>query len=136
MDVIGISGSSLVFMTQLISVKCLFCFSTVENGTSTENKSLSKFFKAVNADMQCSNDEVIELIHLSDEEDSGDVCSSPKKSVYKRTFNCQNEVKTLILFEDVDATLSEDHGFITTIQQLAVTAKRPMILTSNSKNSY
>ncbi|XP_057795779.1 uncharacterized protein LOC131011898 isoform X2 [Salvia miltiorrhiza] len=106
---------------------------TVENGTSTENKSLSKFFKAVNADMQCSDDEVIELIHLPDE-DLRDVYSSPKKSVYKRTVNCQNEVKTLILFEDVDATICEDHGFITTIQQLAVTAKRPMILTSNSGN--
>ncbi|XP_042034946.1 uncharacterized protein LOC121781273 isoform X1 [Salvia splendens] len=104
---------------------------TVENGTSTENKSLSKFFKAVDTDMQCSNDEVIELIHLPDEE-SGDVYSSPKKSVNKRPTNCQNEVKTLILFEDVDAAISEDHGFISTIQQLAVTAKRPMILTSNS----
>ncbi|KAH6782670.1 hypothetical protein C2S51_007963 [Perilla frutescens var. frutescens] len=109
---------------------------TVENGTNTDNKSLSKFFKAVNADTQCSDDTVIELIHLPDEEDSRDACSSPKKSVsaYKRTVNCQNGVKTLILFEDVDATLSEDHGFITTIQQLAETAKRPMILTSNSDN--
>lgn len=113
----------------------MFCFSTVENGTSTENKSLSKFFKAVDTDMQCSNDEVIELIHLPDEE-SGDVYSTPKKSVNKRPTNCQNEVKTLILFEDVDAAISEDHGFISTIQQLAVTAKRPMILTSNSKTLY
>ncbi|XP_047963216.1 uncharacterized protein LOC125207783 isoform X1 [Salvia hispanica] len=104
---------------------------TVENGTSTEKKSLSNFFRAVDTDMQCSNDEVIELIHLPDEE-SGDVYSSPKKSVNKRPTNCQNEVKTLILFEDVDASISEDHGFISTIQQLAVTAKRPMILTSNS----
>ncbi|KAL1533632.1 hypothetical protein AAHA92_33492 [Salvia divinorum] len=105
---------------------------TVEIGTSTENKSLSKFFKAIDTDMQCSNDEVIELIHLPDEE-SKDVYSSLKKSVNKRIIKCQNEVKkTLILFEDVDAAISEDHGFITTIQQLAVTAKRPMILTSNS----
>lgn len=54
----------------------------------------------------------------------------------KRTVNCPSEVKTLILFEDVDATLCEDHGFITTIHQLAETAKRPMILTSNSKKLY
>lgn len=112
-----------------------FCFSTVENGTTAENKSLSKFFKAVSEDKQCSNGEVHELIDLSDEEDSVDVYSSPINTAYKRTVNSQNEVKTLILFEDVDATLSEDHGFITTIQQLAVTAKRPMILTSNSKHS-
>lgn len=112
-----------------------FCFSSVENGTSTENKSLSKFFKASNEDKQCSNDEVIELINLPDEEDSADVYPSPNNSAYKRVVSSQNEVKTLILFEDVDATLSEDHGFITTIQQLAVTAKRPMILTTNSKKS-
>lgn len=46
----------------------------------------------------------------------------------------QSEIKTLILFEDVDATLCEDRGFISTIQQLADTGKRPMILTSNSEN--
>ncbi|KAH6818100.1 4-hydroxy-3-methylbut-2-enyl diphosphate reductase [Perilla frutescens var. frutescens] len=85
---------------------------TVENGTNTDNKSLSKFFKAVNADTQCYDDTVIELIHLPDEEDSRDACSSPKKSVsaYKRIVNCQNGVKTLIIFKDVDATLFEDHG--------------------------
>ncbi|KAK6114842.1 hypothetical protein DH2020_007111 [Rehmannia glutinosa] len=52
----------------------------------------------------------------------------------QRTAKSQSEIKTLILFEDVDATVHEDQGFITTIQQLAVTAKRPMILTSNSDN--
>ncbi|KAH6782017.1 ankyrin repeat 30A-like protein [Perilla frutescens var. frutescens] len=85
----------------------------VENGTNTDKKSLSKFFKAVNADTQCSDDTVIELIHLPDEENSRDACSSPKKSVsaYKRIVNCQNGVKTLIIFKDVDATLFEDHGF-------------------------
>lgn len=113
-----------------------YCFSTIENGTNAENKSLSKLFKAVNVDTQCSDDEVIELIHLPDEDDLGDAFPSPKKSVYKRTINCQSEVKTLILFEEVDAAISEDHGFITTIQQLAETAKRPMILTRNSKKSY
>ncbi|XP_008802093.2 uncharacterized protein LOC103716027 [Phoenix dactylifera] len=42
--------------------------------------------------------------------------------------------KTLILFEDVDTVFDEDRGFISTILQLAETAKRPMILTSNNKN--
>ncbi|EPS60379.1 hypothetical protein M569_14423, partial [Genlisea aurea] len=46
----------------------------------------------------------------------------------------QNDTKALILFEDVDACLSEDHGFISSIQQLAETAKRPIILTCNSEN--
>lgn len=41
--------------------------------------------------------------------------------------------KTLILFEDVDTVFDEDRGFISTILQLAGTAKRPIILTSNSE---
>ncbi|KAK6132312.1 hypothetical protein DH2020_033936 [Rehmannia glutinosa] len=109
---------------------------TVENATKSDNKSLSKFFNAVNTETHCSDDEVIELTHLSDKEDSQDAGSWPKMSAcgYNRTANSQSEIKTLILFEDVDATVHEDQGFITTIQQLAVTAKRPMILTSNSDN--
>ncbi|KAL8485596.1 hypothetical protein ACS0TY_027763 [Phlomoides rotata] len=109
---------------------------TVDNEINSDNKSLSKFYKAVNAETQSSDDEVIELQYLPDKEDSGAAGSSPNESVPvdKRTVNCPSEVKTLILFEDVDATLCEDHGFITTIQQLAETAKRPMILTSNSDN--
>lgn len=89
-------------------------------------------FKAIIEDTNCSNHEVIEL---SDKEDSVEVGSWSKLlvSVKNRTPIHQNEIKTLILFEDVDATLYEDHGFIATIQQLAETAKRPMILTSNSK---
>ncbi|KAK6132006.1 hypothetical protein DH2020_034232 [Rehmannia glutinosa] len=109
---------------------------TVENATKSDNKSLSKFFNAVNTETHCSDDEVIELTHLSDKEDSQDAGSWPKMSAcgYNRTAKSQSEIKTLILFEDVDATVHEDQGFITTIQQLAVTAKRPMILTSNSDN--
>lgn len=45
----------------------------------------------------------------------------------------QVEVKPLILFEDVDIAFLEDRGFIAAIQQIAETAKGPMILTSNSK---
>ncbi|XP_011069547.1 uncharacterized protein LOC105155376 isoform X2 [Sesamum indicum] len=106
----------------------------VDSGTNSDNKSLSKFFKAVNAEAHCSDDEVYELIHLLDKEASQEAGELLKVSVSgeSRTANCQNQIKTLILFEDVDATLDEDHGFITTIQQLAETAKRPMILTSNS----
>ncbi|WOK93415.1 hypothetical protein Cni_G02112 [Canna indica] len=42
--------------------------------------------------------------------------------------------KSLILFEDVDTVFDEDHGFISSILHLAETAKRPIILTSNSKD--
>ncbi|EYU22957.1 hypothetical protein MIMGU_mgv1a020951mg [Erythranthe guttata] len=92
-----------------------------------------KFGEAVESHWQR---EVIDLTHFPDKEDSQDTGSCPIISVagYNRTGNCQDGIKTLILFEDVDATLYEDHGFITTIQQLAQIAKRPMILTSNSDN--
>ncbi|KAL3641271.1 hypothetical protein CASFOL_016239 [Castilleja foliolosa] len=109
---------------------------TVENATKSDNKTISKNFKAVNEEMHCSDGEVIEVTPLSDTKDSQESCSWPKMSasVLNQSANHQTEVKTLILFEDVDATVDEDHGFITTIQQLAETAKRPMILTSNSDN--
>lgn len=42
-------------------------------------------------------------------------------------------IKTLILFEDVDTVFEEDCGFISSVLQLAETAKRPIILTSNSE---
>ncbi|KAI3525232.1 hypothetical protein L1887_03907 [Cichorium endivia] len=76
-----------------------------------------------------SSDDVIEVIPLSDDEDSKNVKPIEKES---KISSSQNGIKTLILFEDIDATLYEDRGFISTIQQLAETAKRPMILTSNS----
>lgn len=76
---------------------------------------------------------VIEFIPLSDDEDSKDV-GGPADAV--KPINSQSGTKTLILFEDVDVTAYEDRGFIATIQQLAETAKRPMILTSNSKEFY
>ncbi|KAM7507737.1 hypothetical protein LguiA_018190 [Lonicera macranthoides] len=84
---------------------------------------------------KASDSEIIELIPLSDE-DSQTAYRTHGKSVCKENgiANDQSEIKTLILFEDVDATLYEDRGFTTTIQQLAETAKRPMILTSNSNN--
>nr|XP_043626638.1 uncharacterized protein LOC122598097 [Erigeron canadensis] len=78
-------------------------------------------------DVQRSANDVIELIPLSDDEDSDNVGGLVVKPI-----SSQNGTKTLILFEDVDASLYEDRGFLTTIQQLAETAKRPMILTSNS----
>lgn len=74
-------------------------------------------------------DEVAELISISDE-DSHDATETSVKSDAK---DDQSQVKTLILFEDVDITFLEDRGFIAAIQQIAKTAKGPIILTSNSK---
>ncbi|KAL4589013.1 hypothetical protein LXL04_001915 [Taraxacum kok-saghyz] len=83
---------------------------SVPNSENPDNKNQLK-----------SSDDGVELIQLSDDEDSKNLNE-----------NKINGIKTLILFEDIDATLYEDRGFISTIQQLAETAKRPMILTSNS----
>ncbi|XP_060214329.1 uncharacterized protein LOC132641368 isoform X2 [Lycium barbarum] len=79
---------------------------------------------------------VIEVIPLSDEENAPNASGLQRKQVCREeiTTNHQGETKTLILFEDVDTALCEDRGFVSTIQQLAETAKRPMILTSNSDN--
>ncbi|XP_075075389.1 uncharacterized protein LOC107789591 isoform X1 [Nicotiana tabacum] len=79
---------------------------------------------------------VIEVIPLSDEENAPNACGVQRQQVCREeiTANHQGETKALILFEDVDTALCEDRGFVSTIQQLAETAKRPMILTSNSDN--
>lgn len=80
---------------------------------------------------------VIEVIPLSDEENAPNACGVQRQQVCREeiTANHQGETKALILFEDVDTALCEDRGFVSTIQQLAETAKRPMILTSNSKGA-
>lgn len=103
---------------------------SMPNIENPDNKDQLKSSKAV----QRSTNDVIELIPLSDEEDSKIVGGTVVKPIDKENkVSCsQIGTKTLILFEDVDATLYEDRGFIATIQQLAETAKRPMILTSNS----
>ncbi|CDP18333.1 unnamed protein product [Coffea canephora] len=100
----------------------------VDNTASSDKKYLSKSSPEIIEVTKGSEDEVVELIPLSDEDDPQLICSG------NSILDCQNEIKTLILFEDVDATLSEDHGFLSTIQQLAQTAKRPMILTANNYN--
>ncbi|PWA92896.1 P-loop containing nucleoside triphosphate hydrolases superfamily protein [Artemisia annua] len=102
--------------------------SSMPNPENPDNKSQLKSTptKRKADDAQRSAD-VIDLISLSDDEDSKNGAATALTPV-----SSQNGIKTLILFEDVDATLFEDRGFIATIQQLAETAKRPMILTSNS----
>lgn len=105
-----------------------------------ERSDIKHFFKSCPVSSNATagegpSNDIVELIPLSDNEDSGNTRMAPVKSVSKKskTVSEQSGNKTLILFEDVDADLCEDRGFISTIQQLAETAKRPMILTSNSK---
>lgn len=43
----------------------------------------------------------------------------------------QSRSKALILFEDVDTIFDDDRGFMAALLQLAETAKRPIVLTSN-----
>ncbi|CAN4099674.1 unnamed protein product [Withania somnifera] len=79
---------------------------------------------------------VVEAIPLPDGRNAPNASGVQTEQVCREevTTNHQGETKTLILFEDVDTALCEDRGFVSTIQQLAETAKRPMILTSNSEN--
>nr|GEV00534.1 P-loop containing nucleoside triphosphate hydrolases superfamily protein [Tanacetum cinerariifolium] len=110
------------------AVESHWLHSSMPNPENPDNKSQLKSTptKRKAEDVQMSTD-VIDLIPLSDDEDS------KNGAAYSLTpVSSQTGIKTLILFEDVDATLYEDRGFIATIQQLAETAKRPMILTSNS----
>uniref|UniRef100_A0A1D1Y003 ATPase family AAA domain-containing protein 5 n=1 Tax=Anthurium amnicola TaxID=1678845 RepID=A0A1D1Y003_9ARAE len=67
------------------------------------------------------------------------LCKAPKSEhpvnfVGSQSSTCRFANKNLFLFEDVDAVLDEDHGFIATIMQLAETSKRPIVLTTNSKD--
>lgn len=75
------------------------------------------------------NEGVVELISISDDEGHSPVATVlGRKSVTR----C-DEARTLILVEDVDILFPEDRGCIAAIQQIAETAKGPIILTSNSK---
>lgn len=84
------------------------------------------------APAQGLNNGVVEVISLLEEEDYVGTVGSQYHSNVRHSCD-KGDIKTLILFEDVDVTLCDDRGFISTIQQLADTGKRPMILTSNSK---
>ncbi|CAO2834492.1 unnamed protein product [Amaranthus hypochondriacus] len=79
------------------------------------------------------NNSLVEVISLLEEGD--DVSDVKTQNRNSSGLSCdKGDIKTLILFEDVDVTLCDDRGFISTIQQLADTGKRPMILTSNNEN--
>ncbi|XP_057490564.1 uncharacterized protein LOC130776382 [Actinidia eriantha] len=113
---------------------------TLRTPVGSENKYIRKSFPFTSntTAVQGSNCEVIELIPLSDGKDSQNATGTPGKFICKdnTTATDQSASKPLILFEDVDAILSEDHGLIATIQKLAETSKRPIILTSNSHKPF
>ncbi|KAF5194177.1 p-loop containing nucleoside triphosphate hydrolase superfamily protein, partial [Thalictrum thalictroides] len=81
-------------------------------------------------------DEIVEVFPVTCKEESDNFKEEPGKVVDTDylTANSRGADKTLILFEDVDIVFDEDRGLISSIQQIAETAKRPIILTSNSKD--
>lgn len=74
-------------------------------------------------------DGVVELITISDDE-AGE---TSQKLLGRSNVVACDKVQTLILVEDVDILFPEDRGCIAAIQQIAETARGPIILTSNSK---
>lgn len=109
---------------------------TLANPSGALNKHIVKNSTALanGVAAQEFDDGIAKVITLSDE-DCRDGTGESGISDREEAGSCchQSEVKPLILFEDVDITFLEDRGFITAVQQIAETAKGPIILTSNSK---
>ncbi|CAH9136284.1 unnamed protein product [Cuscuta epithymum] len=107
---------------------------TQKGATNAEDKHLVRPFSAAMTGTERSRSEVIELIPSLHDVDSQIASATPRDLICKDSTNSHGGLRTLVLFEDFDTALCEDRGFISTIQQLSETAKRPMILTSNSDN--
>ena len=78
------------------------------------------------------DDGVVDLITISDDEARSPGGASRKLLCKNNVFTC-HKVQTLILVEEVDILFPEDRGCIAAIQQIAETARGPIILISNSK---
>lgn len=78
------------------------------------------------------DDGEVELITISDDEAHSPGGTSRKLPGNKNVFAC-DKVQTLILVEEIDILFPEDRGCIAAIQQIAETARGPIILTCNSK---
>ncbi|XP_021284558.1 uncharacterized protein LOC110416794 isoform X2 [Herrania umbratica] len=115
------------------------CFTgSIENPVGSLNQEVMKS-SAPLSDGEAAkefDDEVIELIPMLDEDDSFGAHGASRQHVCKEIEAgfAQAKVKPLILFEDVDISFPEDHGFVAAIQKIAEKAKGPVILTSNSNN--
>ncbi|CAI9778091.1 unnamed protein product [Fraxinus pennsylvanica] len=83
---------------------------TAENSTNSDYRPLSKSLSAVITKSHCSDDEIIEVVLLSQNADSHNTGARLERSVLRenKVANYQNEILTLILFEDTDATLSNN----------------------------
>ncbi|KAK7351122.1 hypothetical protein VNO77_10332 [Canavalia gladiata] len=79
------------------------------------------------------NDGVVELITIPDDEAQSPGRSSQMLLGKNNVIAC-DKLQTIILVEDVDILFPEDRGCIAAIQQIAETARGPIILTSNSDN--
>ncbi|KAI9097944.1 hypothetical protein K1719_025715 [Acacia pycnantha] len=79
------------------------------------------------------NEGVIGPITISDDEAVSPGATSWMLPKQRNSIRYDN-VQKLILFEDVDILFPEDRGFIAAIQQIAETAKGPIVLTCNSNN--
>ncbi|MCL7039589.1 hypothetical protein MKW94_008337, partial [Papaver nudicaule] len=102
-----------------------------EDPASSQMKNILSFSSVQNGNSSATlNTDVVEVIlETCPQEPEIVEVERENLSIRSRVLN-----KTLILFEDVDTIFDEDRGFISTIQQLAETAKRPMILTCNSQD--
>ncbi|KAM6544442.1 hypothetical protein CsatB_008889 [Cannabis sativa] len=106
---------------------------SLTNAAGSSNKHVLKPSAALGSASQEYDVSIAEVIVLSDEERRNEaeisgICSHEEAG----SCSYKSEVKPLILFEDVDITFLEDRGFIAAVQQIADTAKGPIILTSNS----
>ncbi|XP_057728037.1 uncharacterized protein LOC130943949 isoform X1 [Arachis stenosperma] len=77
------------------------------------------------------DDGMVEPITISDDEACGPAGTSQKLPCKNSVLTC-HKVQTLILVEEVDILFPEDRGCIAAIQQIAETARGPIILISNS----
>ncbi|KAK4758310.1 hypothetical protein SAY87_019611 [Trapa incisa] len=79
--------------------------------------------------------EVTEIMQISYEDTPCDISRAEKFSFKENQTPFEGQkVKPLILFEDVDITFLEDRGFVAAIEQIANTAKGPLILTTNNRS--
>ncbi|KAJ6774244.1 CELL CYCLE CHECKPOINT PROTEIN RAD17 [Salix purpurea] len=104
----------------------------------TQSNKIAKFSLAL-PDGKLTPDfdgKMIEMIPISNKDNSlGATVATTTCASKESTIACDREqLKHLILFEDVDITFTEDRGFVSAIQQIAEKAKGPVILTSNSEN--
>lgn len=116
---------------------CICCASRLSEHTSVSSlKKKMKLSSSLALPSDKASDElnegVVGVITISDDE-----AVSPDAASWtlpgKRNSIGYDKAQKLILVEDVDILFPEDRGCISAIQQIAETAKGPIVLTCNSK---